>query len=107
MEFPYAQDLIVFLAALAALALSATAASAVTVKNTDAKDHEIAVTWANKQILKTVPAGKSVKLDCPDDCGVSGPWGFSWMAKGNDTITTNGKDLVTYYDKAFTPPPAG
>ncbi|MBN8912099.1 MAG: hypothetical protein J0H65_08585 [Rhizobiales bacterium] len=92
-------------AALTALALTATAASAVTVKNIDSKDHNIAITWANKQKVETVKAGKSAKFDCPDDCGVSGPWGFSWMAKGNDTITTDGKDLVTYYDKAFKPPP--
>jgi hypothetical protein len=93
-------------AALAALALTATAASAVTVKNTDSKDHKIAITWANKQVVEPVAAGKSLKFDCPEDCGVSGPWGFSWMAKGNDTITTNGKDLVTFYDKAFKAPPS-
>lgn len=93
-------------AALTALALTATAASAVTVKNVDSKDHKIAITWANKQNVETVGAGKSLKFDCPEDCGVSGPWGFSWMAKGNDTITTDGTDLVTFYDKAFKPPPA-
>lgn len=99
--------LIVFSASLAALALQATAAAAVTVTNTDSKDHKIAITWAKKQTVEPVAAGKSIKFDCPEDCGVSGPWGFSWMAKGNDTITTNGKSLVTYYDKAFTGPPAG
>lgn len=93
-------------AALTALALTATAASAVTVKNIDSKDHTIAITWANKQKVQTVKAGKSAKFDCPDDCGVSGPWGFSWMAKGKDVITTDGKDLVTHFDKAFKPPPA-
>jgi hypothetical protein len=94
-------------AALAALALSATAASAVTVTNTDSKDHKIAISWAKKQTVEPVAAGKSIKFDCPEDCGVSGPWGFSWMAKGNDTITTNGKSLVTFYDKAYKAPPSG
>ncbi len=93
--------------ALAALALTATAASAVTVTNTDSKDHKIAISWGNKQTVENVAAGKSVKFDCPDDCGVSGPWGFSWMAKGNDTITNNGKSLVTLYDKAYKAPPSG
>ena len=87
-------------AALAVLALTATAASAVTVVNKDAKDHKIAITWANKQKVETIRAGKSLKFDCPEDCGVTGPWGFSWMAKGNDTIATDGKNLVTHYDKA-------
>ncbi len=89
-------------AALAALAVSATAATAVTVTNTDSKSHKIGISWGHKQAVQKVGAGKSVKFDCPDDCGVTGPWGFSWMAKGNDTITTDGKSLVTHYDKAHT-----
>ncbi len=34
-------------------------------------------------------------IDCQDGCGVTGPWGFSWMASGNDIITSDGTALVT------------
>jgi hypothetical protein len=45
--------------------------------------------------VETIGAGKSVEIDCEDGGGVTGPWGFSWMAKGNDTITSDGTALVT------------
>ncbi len=35
------------------------------------------------------------QFECKDDCGVTGPWGFSWMAKGDDTMSTNGKSLIS------------
>ena len=43
--------------------------------------------------VETIGAGKSVVIDCPDGCGVTGPWGFSWMASGNDVIASDGTDL--------------
>jgi hypothetical protein len=30
-----------------------------------------------------------------DGCGDTGPWGFSWMAKGSDEIVPNDKYLVS------------
>jgi hypothetical protein len=83
----------------AVLALVATPAAAVTVKNDAAAEITIGVDMGDKEEIKTVGAGKSVKLDCPDGCGVTGPWGFSWMASGDDTITTNGQALVTVMDE--------
>ncbi|MFA5901641.1 MAG: hypothetical protein WC829_21285 [Hyphomicrobium sp.] len=83
-------------AAAAALALAMTVpASAVTVKNTSSGEFTIGVDMGNSEKIETIAAGKDVKLDCKDGCGVTGPWGFSWMAKGDDVISSNGQALVT------------
>lgn len=83
-------------AAASALALAMTVpASAVTVKNTSAGEFTIGVDFGNSEKIETIGAGKEVKLDCKDGCGVTGPWGFSWMAKGDDVISSNGQALVT------------
>jgi len=78
-----------------ALLLLAGPAAAVTVKNTSGKQISIGVDYGNKQEVKKIGAGKSLSFDCKDDCGVTGPWGYSWMAAGNDTMNTNGKSLIT------------
>jgi hypothetical protein len=83
------------LAAATAFLLVAGPAAAVTVKNTSDAEISIGVDYGEKSEVKSVPAGKSVTFDCPDGCGVTGPWGFSWMAKGDDEIPTDGKSLVT------------
>lgn len=70
-------------------------AAAVTVKNTSNAEVSIGIDWGNKEKAETIPAGKSVSFECQDGCGVTGPWGFSWMAKGDDVIPTDGKSLVT------------
>ena len=88
------------LIAAGALVFAAGQATAATVKNTGGSEFSIGVDMGNSEETKTVGAGKSVKLDCPDGCGVTGPWGFSWMAKGDDVIPTNGKSLVTVGEKA-------
>jgi uncharacterized membrane protein len=82
-------------AAAVALFVVAGPAAAVTVKNTSGKEVSIGVDYGNKSEVKKIGAGKSVTFDCKDDCGVTGPWGFSWMASGDDTMNTNGKSLVT------------
>jgi hypothetical protein len=83
-------------AAAAALVLAtAVPATAVTVKNTSAGEFTIGVDMGSTEKVETIGAGKSVDVDCPDGCGVTGPWGFSWMASGNDTITSDGTALVT------------
>jgi len=83
-------------AAAAALALAMTVpASAVTVKNTSSGEFTIGVDMGNSEKIETIAAGKDVKLDCKDGCGITGPWGFSWMAKGDDVISSNGQALVT------------
>ncbi|MFN3624745.1 MAG: hypothetical protein ACK4TP_11865 [Hyphomicrobium sp.] len=83
-------------AAAAAFALAMTGtASAVTVKNTSSGEFTIGVDLGNEEKVETIAAGKEVKLDCKEGCGVTGPWGFSWFAKGDDVISSNGQALVT------------
>ena len=83
-------------AAAAALVLAiASPALAVTVKNTSSGEFTIGVDMGNEEKVETIAAGKEVKLDCKAGCGVTGPWGFSWMAKGDDTISSDGKSLVS------------
>lgn len=81
-----------------ALALLAVPASAVTVKNSSAAEVTIGIDMGDKEKVEKVAAGKSVKFDCKGGCGVTGPWGFSWMASGDDEIETNGVSLVTVMD---------
>jgi len=82
------------LLATALVASVAGTANAVTVTNTDAKNQTIGIDWGNKEKVDAVAAGKSVTFECPDGCGVTGPWGFSWMAKGSDVATWNGESIV-------------
>ena len=67
----------------------------VTVKNTGSSEITIGVDHGNKEEVKEIPAGKSVKLNCKDGCGVTGPWGFSWLAQPNETFTTDGKSIIS------------
>ncbi len=78
-----------------ALLLLAGPAAAVTVKNTSGKQISIGVDYGAKSQVKKVAAGQSATFDCKNGCGVTGPWGYSWMASGNDTMSTNGKSLIT------------
>ena len=87
-----------FVAGTAALLLTVGAAGAVTVKNTGSAEFTIGVDKGAEEKVETVAAGKSVKLDCKDGCGVTGPWGFSWMASGDDEIASDGTPLVTVMD---------
>jgi hypothetical protein len=88
-------------AAAAVFAIAMTsAASAVTVKNTSAGEFTIGVDLGNEEKVETIAAGKEVKVDCKEGCGVTGPWGFSWFAKPGDTISSNGQALVTVQEPA-------
>src|SRR5262245_12196224 len=84
--------------AAAALAAFAVPAAAVTVKNNSKAEITVGVDWGDKEKVETIGAGKSATIECKDGCGVTGPWGFSWMAKGDDEIATNGVSLVTVMD---------
>lgn len=84
-----------FLMATAALVLAAGTATAATVKNTSSGEITIGVDMGNQEKIEKIAAGKEVKLDCKDGCGVTGPWGFSWMLAEGDSITTDGTSLVT------------
>jgi len=78
-----------------ALLLLVGPAAAVTVKNTSGKEISIGIDYGSKQQVKKVAADQSATFECKDGCGVTGPWGFSWMASGNATMNTNGKSLIT------------
>lgn len=80
---------------IAAGLLLASPAYAVTVENSSSGEIKIGVDYGNKEEVKTVAPKKSAKFDCPDGCGVTGPWGFSWMAQGDDIIKTDGNSLVS------------
>lgn len=82
------------LAAATAALLFTAPAYAVTVDNKSADAIKIGIDYGAKEEVKEIAANKSLKFDCPDGCGVTGPWGFSWMAQGDDVITTDGKSLV-------------
>lgn len=85
----------ILLMATAALLFAAGQAAAATVKNTGSGEITIGVDMGNQEKIEKVPAGKSVKLDCKDGCGVTGPWGFSWMVAEGDTVTTDGASMIT------------
>lgn len=87
------------LAVATALVLTAGPAAAVTVKNTSDVEITIGVDRGSKEEVQKVPAGKSVTVECKDGCGVTGPWGFSWKASGDDEIVTDGTALVTVMDE--------
>ena len=79
---------------IAAAVLLTAPAYAVSVENTSGEAVKIGVDYGAKEEVKDVGAKKSVKFDCPDGCGVTGPWGFSWMAQGDDVISTDGNSLI-------------
>lgn len=72
------------------------AASALTISNKDSKEHTIGVDLGNKESVHKVPAGGNVtfKSECNDGCGITGPWGYSWLAKTGDEIAFNNKELM-------------
>jgi hypothetical protein len=89
-------------AASALTLLMATSAFAVTVDNQSGGQIKVGVDYGTKEDVKTIGANKSVKLDCKEGCGVTGPWGFSWIAKGDDTIPTDGKSLIVVSETSAT-----
>jgi hypothetical protein len=80
---------------MAATAFLATPAAAVSVTNTGNQEFNIGVDHGDLEEVKSLAAGKTAKFDCPDGCGVSGPWGYSWMASGDDTLSSDGKSRIT------------
>jgi hypothetical protein len=94
-----AMDIRIPIAATAAFLLVAGTATAATVKNTGGAEFTIGVDMGNSEKIDKVAAGKSVSLDCPDGCGVTGPWGFSWMVAGDDVISSDGQSLIVVDEK--------
>ena len=79
----------------AVLLLLSTAASAVTVKNTSDAEVSIGIDRGNEENVQKIAPGESTQVECKELCGLTGPWGFSWMAKGDTTISTNGQSLIS------------
>jgi hypothetical protein len=84
----------------AASVLLASPALAVTVENTSDKEFKIGVDYGNKEDVKTVAPQKSAKIDCPDGCGITGPWGYSWLAMGDDSKSSDGTSQIVVSDGA-------
>lgn len=79
-----------------AIALSAAPALALTITSQDATEQTIGLDMGHKEAVHAIPPGGSVsfKSECDDGCGVTGPWGFSWMAKTGEDFSFKGKDLI-------------
>ena len=87
-------------AAALALVMAGPASAAVTVKNTSSGEFTIGVDLGSEEKVETIAAGKEVKVDCKDGCGITGPWGFSWKVKGDDVISSNGQSLISVQEPA-------
>jgi hypothetical protein len=74
-------------ASIIALAFTASSALALTITNKSGKEETVGIDYGNSEKVETVAPGKSVKIDgCDEECGVTGIWGYSWMAKTGDTL---------------------
>jgi hypothetical protein len=73
--------------ALAATML-ATPALALTVENQDKAELKVGIDEGDKEHVETIAAGKTGDLTakCKDGCGLTGPWGFSWMAAPGEKL---------------------
>lgn len=69
--------------------LVATPAAALTIDNQDAAELRFGIDEGEVEHVETVAAGKSgdFSAKCKDGCGLTGPWGFSWMAEAGDALT--------------------
>jgi hypothetical protein len=72
-----------------AFAVLATPAAALTIENQDKAELKVGIDEGNVEHVETIPAGKSGDLSakCKQGCGLTGPWGFSWMAQPGDKLT--------------------
>lgn len=79
-----------------ATAISAAPALALTITSKDGKEQTIGLDMGDKETVHTIPAGGNVtfKSECNDGCGVTGPWGYSWMAKTGEDFSFKGKELI-------------
>ena len=83
---------------IAATLLLAAPAYAVTVENTSGNAIKIGVDYGDLEEVKDIAAKKSAQFECADGCGVTGPWGYSWMAQGDDRLASNGKSQIVVGD---------
>lgn len=68
--------------------LFAAPAMALTIENQDAEELKFGIDEGNTEHVETVAAGATGDFTdkCKDGCGLTGPWGFSWMAEPGDTL---------------------
>ncbi|MCC7251714.1 hypothetical protein [Hyphomicrobium sp.] len=72
-----------------AAVLLATPAAALTIENQDAAELKFGIDEGEVEHVESVAAGKSgdFSAKCKNGCGLTGPWGFSWMANAGDKLT--------------------
>ncbi len=75
--------------AIAAVALMASPAAALTIENQDKAELKVGIDEGKVEHVESVAAGKTVDLSakCKQGCGLTGPWGFSWMATPGEKLT--------------------
>ena len=71
-----------------AAALIATPAVALTIENQDKAELKVGIDEGNVEHVESIAGGKTGDLSakCKEGCGLTGPWGFSWMAKPGDKL---------------------
>ncbi|WP_439541826.1 hypothetical protein [Hyphomicrobium sp.] len=71
-----------------AAVVCASPALALTVENQDKAELKVGIDEGNTEHVETIAAGKTGDLSakCKDGCGLTGPWGFSWMAAPGDKL---------------------
>ncbi|MEM1371268.1 MAG: hypothetical protein AAGG72_03455 [Pseudomonadota bacterium] len=86
--------------ACAASALAITSAFATSVTNKDAKDQNIIVDRGTSEETVTIPAGKTVDVSssCGNQCGLTGPRGFTVTGETGKTYTLQDGDFFPTND---------
>ena len=76
--------------------LPAVPAMALTITNKSSKEHTIGVDMGNKEEVHKIAGGGSVTLkeQCAEGCGLTGPWGYSWMAKTGQDFAFDDTKLI-------------
>jgi len=89
-------------AVFGALMLASGPAWAVTVTNQAKQEHTLTVDLGEKENDHKIAAGASLKVDCPDGCGLrlrSGPVGYDRMADSGDKLVINQNGFLLYADE--------
>ena len=71
-----------------AAAFLAAPAMALTIENQDADELKFGIDEGETEHVETVAAGETGDFTdkCRNGCGLTGPWGFSWMAEAGDAL---------------------
>lgn len=87
-----------------AAALISAPAMALSIENQDADELTFGIDEGETEHVEKVAAGQTGDFSdkCKDGCGLTGPWGFSWMANAGDSLVV--KDGKLNGGKAHTEP---